>query len=98
MRRAQNLRFCSRSVRELRNLLIAVQQTAVAPVHLGPTIAVYASAGGSPAWSGDRILRRFTGCSFRPEDVDMATVFTATIAYHLTVALGTERSATVPAP
>ena len=32
------------------------------------------------------------------EDVDMATVFTATIAYHLTVAPATVRSATVPAP
>jgi hypothetical protein len=32
------------------------------------------------------LLGQVTGCSFRPEDVDMATVFTATIAYYLTVA------------
>jgi len=44
------------------------------------------------------LLGQITGCSFRPEDVDMATVFTATIAYHLTVAPAAERSATVPAP
>jgi hypothetical protein len=44
------------------------------------------------------LLGQVTGCSFRPEDVDMATVFTATIAYHLTVAPATVRSATVPAP
>jgi hypothetical protein len=38
------------------------------------------------------LLGQVTGCSFRPEDVDMATVFTATIAHHLAVARAAERS------
>jgi hypothetical protein len=38
------------------------------------------------------LLGQVTGCSFRPEDVDMATVFTVTIAHHLAVARAAERS------
>ena len=43
------------------------------------------------------LLGQVTGCSFRPEDVDLATVFTATIAHHMTVASASGRSPTAPA-
>ena len=38
------------------------------------------------------LIGQVTGCSFRPEDVDLATVFTATIGHHMNVASVMERA------